>query len=59
MSANPNLGGFLAFGSQGPIGIGRAIEQRRKIGTVHVIGPFSPGQCRMLVKSGAITGGFM
>ena len=59
MSANPNLGGFLAFGSQGPIGAGRAIEQRRRIGNVHVIGPFSPGQGRNLVKSGAISGGFM
>ncbi len=59
MAANPNLTGFLAFGSQGPIGAGRAIEERRAIGTVHVIGPFSPGQGRDLVKSGAISGGFM
>lgn len=44
MAANPNLTGFLAFGSQGPIGIGRAIEEQRKIGQVHVLGPFSPGQ---------------
>jgi simple sugar transport system substrate-binding protein len=59
MAANPNLGGFLAFGSQGPIGAGRAIEEQRKVGSVHVIGPFSPGQGRDLVKSGAISGGFM
>lgn len=59
MSANPGLGGFLAFGSQGPIGAGRAIEEQRKIGSVHVIGPFSPGQGRDLIKSGAISGGFM
>lgn len=59
MAANPNLTGFLAFGSQGPIGAGRAIEERRAVGTVHVIGPFSPGQGRDLVKSGAISGGFM
>lgn len=59
MAANPNLGGFLAFGSQGPIGAGRAIEEQRKVGAVHVIGPFSPGQGRDLVKSGAISGGFM
>ena len=59
MSANPDLGGFLAFGSQGPIGAGRAIEERRKVGDVHVLGPFSPGQGRKLVKSGAIAGGFM
>lgn len=59
MSAHPELGGFLAFGSQGPIGAGRAIEERRKVGQVHVLGPFSPGQGRALVKSGAIAGGFM
>lgn len=59
MAANPNLKGFLAFGSQGPIGAGRAIEERRATGTVHVIGPFSPGQGRDLIKSGAISGGFM
>lgn len=59
MAAHPDLGGFLAFGSQGPIGAGRAIEERRAVGTVHVIGPFSPGQGRDLVKSGAISGGFM
>jgi simple sugar transport system substrate-binding protein len=59
MEAHPNLGGFLAFGSQGPIGAGRAIEERRKVGDVHVLGPFSPGQGAKLVKSGAISGGFM
>lgn len=59
LAANPDLTGFLAFGSQGPIGIGRAIEENRRIGEVHVLGPFSPGQGRKLVKSGAITGGFM
>jgi simple sugar transport system substrate-binding protein len=59
MAANPDLRGFLAFGSQGPIGAGRAVEERRAVGTVHVIGPFSPGQGRDLIKSGAISGGFM
>jgi simple sugar transport system substrate-binding protein len=59
MAANPNLKGFLAFGSQGPIGAGRAVEERRATGQVHVLGPFSPGQGRELVKSGAISGGFM
>lgn len=59
LSANPNLTGFLAFGSQGPIGAGRAIEEKKLIGKVHVLGPFSPGQGRKLVKAGAISGGFM
>ena len=59
MAAHPDLKGFLAFGSQGPIGAGRAIEEKKMIGNVHVLGPFSPGQGRKLVKSGAISGGFM
>lgn len=59
MAANPDLKGFLAFGSQGPIGAGRAIEERRMVDQIHVLGPFSPGQGRKLVKSGAIAGGFM
>ena len=59
MAAHPNLKGFLAFGSQGPIGAGRAIEERRPVGNVHVLGPFSPGQGRDLIHSGAISGGFM
>lgn len=59
MAANPDLKGFLAFGSQGPIGAGRAVEEQRKIGAVHVVGVFSPGQGMSLIKSGAIDGGFM
>ncbi|MEM9223495.1 MAG: substrate-binding domain-containing protein [Pseudomonadota bacterium] len=59
MSANPDLGGFLAFGSQGPIGAGRAVEERRKAGEVFVLGPFSPGQGQKLVRDDVISGGFM
>ena len=59
MRAHPDLGGFLAFGSQGPIGAGRAVVERRKVGEVFVVGPFSPGQGRRLVHNDAITGGFM
>ena len=59
ISAHPDLKGFLAFGSQGPIGAGRAIEERRKTGEIFVLGPFSPGQGQKLIKSDAISGGFM
>lgn len=59
ISAHPDLKGFLAFGSQGPIGAGRAVEERRKTGEIFVLGPFSPGQGQKLIKSGAISGGFM
>jgi simple sugar transport system substrate-binding protein len=59
ISAHPNLTGFLAFGSQGPIGAGRAVEERRKIGKIFVLGPFSPGQGQKLLMSNAISGGYM
>lgn len=59
LAAHPNLHGFLAFGSQGPIGAGRAIEEKGQVGKVFVVGPFSPGQGRKLIKEGAILGGFM
>lgn len=59
MSKDPNLKGILAIGSQGPIGAGRAIQNRGKNGDICVYGPFSPGQGASLVKSGAINGGFI
>ncbi|PYB72415.1 MULTISPECIES: autoinducer 2 ABC transporter substrate-binding protein [Rhizobium] len=59
IAAHPDLKGFLAFGSQGPIGAGRAVEERRKTGEIFVIGPFSPGQGQKLIKADAIAGGFM
>ena len=44
MRANPDLKGILAFGTQGPIGAARAVEERGKAGEIAVVGPFSPGQ---------------
>ncbi|WP_448151254.1 substrate-binding domain-containing protein [Labrys miyagiensis] len=57
--AHPGLKGFLAFGSQGPIGAARAVAERGKKGQIKVLGPFSPGQGRKLVHDGVLTGGFM
>ena len=59
MAANPDLRGFLAFGSQGPIGAGRAVEERRMGGQVFVMGPFSPGQGQQMLKDDVISGGYM
>jgi simple sugar transport system substrate-binding protein len=59
MRANPDLKGVLAFGSQGPIGAARAVDERGKIGKVFVVGSFSPGQGAKYIKSGAISEGFI
>ena len=59
MRANADLGGIVAFGSQGPIGAARAVEERRRGGEVVVLGPFSPGQGRTLMHDGILSGGYM
>ena len=59
LAANPDLGGFLTFGSQGPIGAGRAVDEKHLSDKVSVVGSFSPGQGSALLKSGAIDGGYM
>ncbi len=59
MRAHPDLKGFLAFGSQGPIGAARAVAERHEDGKIVVMGPFSPGQGRKLVHDGVLTGGYM
>lgn len=58
MGKYPDLKGILTFGSQGPIGAGRAVQQRGKTDDIVVFGAFSAGQGERLVKSGAIKGGF-
>ncbi len=57
--ANPDLKGFLAFGSQGPIGAARAVQEKHLEGKILVMGPFSPGQGKKLVHDGVLTGGYM
>lgn len=59
LRANPDLKGILSFGSQGPIGAARAVEERGLQGKVAVVGLFSAGQGQQLVHDGLINGGFM
>ena len=40
MLAHPNLKGILTFGSQGPIGAGRAIKEKGKAGKIALVGSF-------------------
>lgn len=57
--ANPDLKGVIAFGSQGPIGAGRAVVEQKKTDKIAVVGPFSPGQGAKLIKEGGIREGFI
>ncbi|RKP44428.1 substrate-binding domain-containing protein [Pararobbsia silviterrae] len=59
MRAHPDLKGFLAFGSQGPIGAARAVAEQQQSGKIAVLGPFSPGQGKRLVHDGTLSGGYM
>ena len=57
--ANPDLKGILTFGSQGPIGAARVLDDRGKAESIALVGGFSPGQGVKYVKSGTIRGGFI
>ncbi|HGN1706324.1 TPA: autoinducer 2 ABC transporter substrate-binding protein [Providencia rettgeri] len=57
MKAHPDMKGVVAFGSQGPIGAGRAVKEKRAKGKVFVYGMMIPSQAASLIKSGDITMG--
>jgi simple sugar transport system substrate-binding protein len=59
MLAHPNLKGILTFGSQGPIGAGRAIKERGKADQIMLVGACSPAQGKKLVKEGIIKVGYI
>ena len=52
MLAHPNLKGILTFGSQGPIGAGRAIKERGKTEQVTLVGACSPKQGQEIGEGG-------
>jgi simple sugar transport system substrate-binding protein len=57
--AHPNRKGILTFGSQGPIGAGRAIKEKGKADTIILVGACSPSQGKKLVKEGIIKSGYI
>lgn len=59
LRANPDLKGILTFGSQGPIGAARVLDDREKAKSIALVGGFSPGQGVKYVKSGTIRGGYI
>ena len=59
LSKYKDLKGLMSFGSQGPIGAGRAIAKRQKNDDICLFGTFTPGQGIKLLEKGAIDGGYI
>ncbi len=57
--AHPDLKGILTFGSQGPIGAARVLEDRELTEKIALVGGFSPSQGAKYVKNGTIRGGYI
>ena len=56
ITANPDIKGFLCFGSQGAPGAAQAIEERGLSGKVSAVGTTAPQQASQYIKRGALTG---
>jgi simple sugar transport system substrate-binding protein len=60
LKAHPDLKGFVGFGSQGPIGFARALEQQgAKPGQVAVVGNALPKQAAPYIKKGYLSAGYL
>lgn len=57
MRKYPDLNAIVSFGSNGPIGAGLAVKEKRTKNKVAVYGMMIPSQAASLIKSGDITGG--
>jgi simple sugar transport system substrate-binding protein len=57
--ARPGLRGILAFGSQGPIGAARALDERGLGKQIALVGTFLPSRGAFYVKEGTIRVGFL
>jgi len=57
--AHPDLKGILAYGSHGPIGAARALDERGKGKQIALVGTFLPRQGAHYVKQGTIRVGYL
>lgn len=57
VKAHPDLKAVISFGSQGPIGAGLAVKEKRLKNKLSVFGMMIPSQAASLIKSGNITMG--
>lgn len=56
LTANPDLKGVLAFGSQGAPGAAQAVQERGMAGNIAVIGTTSPNQAAQYIENGSMSG---
>jgi simple sugar transport system substrate-binding protein len=59
VKAYPNLKGILGFGSNGPIGAGNAVREKRLGKKIAVVGTVLPSQAKDLIADGIIREGFL
>ncbi|MBV9076895.1 MAG: autoinducer 2 ABC transporter substrate-binding protein [Methylobacteriaceae bacterium] len=59
IKAHPNLKGILGFGSNGPIGAGNAVREKRLARKIAVVGTVLPSQAKPLIMDGTIREGFL
>jgi simple sugar transport system substrate-binding protein len=59
IKAYPNLKGILGFGSNGPIGAGNAVREKRLGKKIAVVGTVLPSQAKDLIADGIIREGFL
>ena len=59
IKAYPNLKGIVGFGSNGPIGAGNAVREKRLQKKIAVVGTVLPGQAKVLIEDGIIREGFL
>ena len=59
IKAYPNLKGILGFGSQGPIGAGNAVREKKLGKKIAVVGTVLPSQAKSLIMDGIVREGFL
>ena len=55
ITANPDIKGFLCFGSQGAPGASQALREKGLIGKIAVIGTTAPSQAKKYLEDGSMT----
>ena len=59
LKAYPDLKGILGFGSNGPIGAGNAVREKRMGKKIAIVGTVLPSQAKPLIMDGTIREGFL